>query len=92
MLREGNYIQQLSEYIKRNLIKGYTIDSLKIALEQQDYSKSAIERAIDLANKRLAKDAPIMKEKPVIKYKIIDENSKNIKQKSILEKIKKLFR
>ena len=76
---EKNYIQQLAEYIKKNLQKGYTIDSLKIALEAQDYSRSCIERAIRLANEQLAKQAPKMKEKPVIKYEIIKENKKEEK-------------
>ena len=62
------YIQQLADYIKRNLAKGYTLDSLRIALENQDYSKISIEQAIELAHKQLAESAPKMQEKPVIKY------------------------
>ena len=65
------YIQQLADYIKRNLAKGYTLDSLRIALESQDYSKLSIENAIVLANEQLAGQAPKMQEKPVIKYEII---------------------
>ncbi len=68
-----NYIQQLAEYIKKNLVKGYTLESLKIALENQDYSKLSIERAIKLAHEQLAAEAPKMKEKPVIKYEIVED-------------------
>jgi len=62
------YIQQLADYIKRNLAKGYTLDSLRIALENQEYSKLSIDQAIDLAHKQLAAEAPKMQEKPIIKY------------------------
>lgn len=72
MIKE-NYIQQLANYLKKNLTKGYTIDSLKIALEMQEYSKESIERAIKLANEQLASKAPPMKEKPVIKYEVVDD-------------------
>jgi hypothetical protein len=67
---EDSYIQQLADYIKRNLAKGYTIDSLRIALQDQEYSRLSIEQAITLAHKQLALAAPKMQEKPVIKYEI----------------------
>ncbi len=43
------------------------LDSLKLTLEAQEYSRSAVEKAIALANKQLAASAPKMIEKPVIK-------------------------
>lgn len=90
MPRETDYIQQLANYIKRNLAKGYTLDSLKFALQSQEYSKSAIERAIQLTNKQLATSAPKMIEKPVIKVEtspIIEEKI----EKSFWRKIKNWF-
>jgi len=63
-----SYVRQLANYIKRNLAKGYTLDALKMSLEQQEYSRTAIEQAIKLANEQLSKQAPKMIEKPVIKY------------------------
>ena len=72
-LRQTDYMQQLADYIKKNLSKGYTLDSLKIALEEQDYSRTSIENAIKLANEQLAKSAPEMKEKPKINYEIIGD-------------------
>jgi len=83
MIRE-NYIQQLAEYIKKNLAKGYTLDSLKIALEAQEYSKESIERAIKLANEQLASSAPVMKEKPIIKF----ETEPPVEEKTFWQKIK----
>tara|TARA_Y100000310_G_scaffold279728_1_gene299033 strand:+ start:52 stop:312 length:261 start_codon:yes stop_codon:yes gene_type:complete len=73
MKSEDSYIQQLAGYIRRNLTKGYTIDSLRYALESQDYSRISVDRAIKLANEQLAKTAPVMKEKPRIKYNVVDK-------------------
>jgi len=93
-LRDTDYIQQLVNYIKRNLAKGYTIDSLKWALLSQDYSRSAVERAIKLANEQLAKQAPILKEKPKIKYEIITdkESVRQVKKRGFLYKLRQFFK
>lgn len=76
-----NYIKKIKDYLKKNLKKGYTIDSLKWALIGQGYPKSTVERAIREVNKDLAKKAPALKEKPVIKYHIIDENNNPVEIK-----------
>ena len=88
---EESYIQQLASYIKKNLAKGYTLDSLKIAREQQDYSRAAIERAIKLANEQLASSAPIMVEKPVIKYEVVPVSEIIEKENPKKKFIKKFF-
>ncbi len=80
-MRRLDYKQQLVDYFKRNLKKGYTSESLKFALVKQGYSRTAVDQAIEQANKELAKKAPEFKEKPVIHYEIIDENNKPIKFK-----------
>jgi hypothetical protein len=82
-MSEEGYIQQLADYIKRNVAKGYTVDSLRTALENQEYSKVSIDNAIALANKQLAASAPKMKEKPVIKYEAMPyiEEKKSFWQK-----------
>jgi hypothetical protein len=76
-----NCKDELVKYLKRNLAKGYTFDSLNIALLQQGYTKIRIQQAIRKANEELAKKAPILKEKPKIKYEILDELNKPIKIK-----------
>ena len=91
-IRQGDYIQNLVNYMKKNISKGYTLDSLKISLEQQEYSRSAIDKAIQIANEQLAKQAPMLKEKPKIKYEIFDKIEQPILKKSFLDKIKELFR
>lgn len=89
-MRRLDYKQQLVDYFKRNLKKGYTSDSLRFALVKQGYSRTAIDQAIEQANKELSKKAPQFKEKPVIKYELIDENNKPIKIKKSWWK--KIFR
>jgi len=66
-----SYIQQLADYIKSNLRKGYTLASLKSALINQGYSKISVEKSVELANQQLAEVAPIMREKPKITYKLV---------------------
>ena len=71
--RKTDYIQQLADYIRKNISKGYTIDSLKWALISQGHSRTEIDRAIVLANEQMASQAPKMIEKPVIKVETIPE-------------------
>lgn len=66
-LRNTDYIQQLANYIKKNISKGYTIDALRFSLQNQGYGRIEIERAIKIANEQLALSAPKMVEKPIIK-------------------------
>lgn len=89
---QESYIQQLADYIKKNLAKGYTLDSLKITLEQQEYSRTSIENAVKLANEQLAKSAPEMKEKPKINYEIIGDIEQLQQKRSFLDKIKDFFK
>ena len=70
--------KKIIEYLKKNLKKGYTVDSLKYALIEQGYSRAVVERAIDEANKELAAKAPVLPDKPKITYQIIDENDNPI--------------
>ncbi len=89
-----NYIQQLADYVVNNLSKGYPVDALRFSLMNQGYSKISVDKAIEIANKRLAEKAPLMKEKPQITYKIIDEEDKPIHVSEIKSKksfLKKIF-
>ena len=73
-----NYKENLMNYFKKNLSKGYTAETLKWALINQGYSRSIVEVALEKAQKELAEKAPVLKEKPKIKYEIIDENNRPI--------------
>ncbi len=68
-----DYIRNLVDYFKKNLKKGYTPNALKVALIKQGYSRISVEQALKKATAELAEKAPVLKEKPVIKYEIIDE-------------------
>jgi len=72
-MAESNY-GKLVDYIKKNITRGYTSESLKWALIKQGYSRSAVEKAIEQTHKDLAEKAPVLKEKPIIKHILLDEN------------------
>jgi len=76
-----DYKRKIVDYFKKNLKKGYTEDSLRWALINQGYSKISIEDALRRVHKELAEKAPILKEKPVIKYEILDEDNNPIEIK-----------
>lgn len=87
-----DYKRNVINYFKKNLSKGYTPETLKIALANQGYSRSIIETAFETAQKEMVFKAPILKEKPVIRYEIIGENNEPIvlkksKLKNIFDKI-----
>ena len=72
MKKEGNYIGELADYIKRNLRKGYTKDSLKWALVGQGHSRLEVEKAVKKVELELAREAPILNTKPSIKYELVE--------------------
>ncbi len=76
-----NCKEQLIDYFIKNLKKNYTPDTLKWALINQGYSRVAVERSLEEAQKEIAKQAPVFKEKPLIKYQLFDQNNNPIKFK-----------
>ena len=97
-MQQINYIKQLADYVLKNLSKGYTQDALRFSLINQGYSKISVDKAIEIANKKLALKAPLMKEKPQITYKIIDEKNQPIEvseiepEKGVLKKFIDFFK
>ena len=98
MYQPKDHIQQLANYIKKNLSKGYTMDALRFSLMKQGYSRISVEKAIELSNQQLAASAPEMKEKPKITYTLLDEDGNPIQKtdiilqkKSFWEKVKDFF-
>ena len=83
-MRRLDYKEQLIDYFKKNLRKGYPSDSLKFSLVNQGYSRTAVDQAFMEANKILAEKAPEFKEKPMIVYEVLDENNKSVKLKNSL--------
>jgi hypothetical protein len=85
---ETNPTRNLVNYFKKNLPKGYTLESLKWSLVKQGYSRTLIDRALIQVTKELAEEAPILKDKPIIKHEVIDEHDKPITiEKSFWKKI-----
>jgi len=80
-MKETMHVKRLAEYFQRNLKKGYTQDSLKWALINQGYQKVSVERAIELVNQELAKQAPLLREQPIITHEIIDETGNPVEVK-----------
>ena len=72
MRYDKNYLQNLASYIKNNLKKGYTKESLKWALVNQGHSRLEVEKALKLVDAELASEAPILKTKPIITYEILE--------------------
>jgi beta-lactamase regulating signal transducer with metallopeptidase domain len=83
---ENFYRRKLVEYIKKNLRKGYPIETLKVALVNQNYSRPIIEEAVAVAMKEMASEAPALKEKPVIEHEIIVDEP-NSEKKSFWKKL-----
>ncbi|MSS74722.1 hypothetical protein EXS73_00705 [Candidatus Pacearchaeota archaeon] len=68
MKKKGDYLGDLSEYIRKNLKKGYTKESLKWALVNQGHSRMEVEKALKKTEDDLAREAPVLKTAPSITY------------------------
>ncbi len=87
MEKKESYIGKISEYIRKNLKKGYTKESLKWALIKQGHSRLEVEKAIMYVDAELAKQAPILKTKPHITLEVIEPKNAIIKKKSLWHKL-----
>ncbi len=83
MGKREDYIQQLAEYFKRNLRKGYTKESLKWALINQGHSRLEVEKAMKRVDETLSQEAPVLKTKPEIKFEIIEPKDAIAEKKSL---------
>ena len=75
---KSGHRRNIIEYFKKNIAKGYTTEALKWALIEQGYSKVLVDSALEDANKELAAKAPILKDKPLINYQLVDEKDQPI--------------
>ena len=76
---EKSQNQELADHIKKNLVKGYTVDAVKYSLLSQKYSRTTVEKAMEIAQQQLAASVPKMIEKPKVTYEVIDDGE--MKQK-----------
>ncbi len=88
---ENTYRARLVEYSKRNLKKGYPVDTLRIALINQGYMRTMVDESLKEAIKQLALDAPVIKEKPQIEHEVITEEP-IVEKKSFWKKIVDFFK
>ena len=91
MINKKPYIDEISEYVRKNLKKGYTKDSLRVALITQGYSKFEVDKAIKKAEHELASQAPKLDTKPVIKYESMDPKNMETYNKEKKSFWKRLF-
>ena len=89
---ENSYKRKLVEYIKKNMKKNYNVETLRIALINQGYVRPTVDEAIKIAVNEMAKEAPILKEKPRIEHEIITEDPLVIEKKSFWKKILGFFK
>ncbi len=81
MAKHTDYIQQLGDYLKRNLKKGYTMESLRWALINQGHSKMEVDKAIMRVEEELSQEAPVLKTRPEITYEVIEPPDAIIEKK-----------
>jgi hypothetical protein len=86
-MREAEYKRNIVNYLKKNLKKGYPLESLKWALVDQGYSRTLIDIAIKEANLELSKEVPALKEKPMITHEIVDEDNELVGKKSFWKRL-----
>ena len=78
---ENTYKRKLVDYVKKNMRKNYSIETLRIALINQGYVRTIVDEAITAAVNEMAKEAPILKDKPQIEHEIITEEEPIIVEK-----------
>ena len=71
-MKKKTYMEELVDYIKNNLKKGYTKESLKWALVNQGHSKMEVDKALKVVDTQLSHEAPILETKPTIKYEVVE--------------------
>lgn len=80
MFEKKSLGEELSDYIKVNIKKGYTKESLRWALINQGYSRMEVDKAFKRADLELAEAAPILKTKPEIKYEVVEPKEEKKKK------------
>ena len=84
---EGDYIAELADYIKKNLKKGYTKESLRWALVNQGHSKREVEKALKRVDEELAAEAPVLETKPVINYEVVEPKDGVVEKKGFWKRL-----
>ncbi len=86
-MTKENYVGKLSQYIKKNLKKGYTKDSLRWALINQGHSRLEVEKAFLAVEQEMAEEAPILETKPEISYEVVEPANAVVEKKSFWKRL-----
>ena len=73
--------ERIERYLRNNLEKGYSEDSLKWALIKQGNSRTEVLRALAKVKKEMSEKKGKDKEKPSIKYELYDQDNNPIEVK-----------
>ena len=77
MIKRKDMMSDVTDYLIKNLKKGYTKESLKWALVNQGYSKIEVVKAMQRAEEQMASEAPILKMREIEqKVKPVEEEVK----------------
>lgn len=78
---EGTYKRRIIDYLKKNAKKGYPLQTLRFALISQGYLRPMIDESIEQAVKEMAREAPVLKDKPQIEHEVVvDETPVPVKK------------
>ena len=86
VIRPDDYPYKLAKHIERNLSKGYTIESVRWSLLNQGHTRTAVDKAILLAQKDMASRVPKM-DVPVKEEKVVIVDKKEQKKKGFFAKL-----
>lgn len=73
MKRRG-VVDELTDYLKKNMQKGYSRESLRWALVNQGYSRLEVTKALESLDRELTKETQNLSTKPHIEHKLIIDN------------------
>ena len=73
-MKKESYSDEISDYLRKNAKKGYTLDSLRWALINQGHSKIEVDKAIKKVQIEIARSAPVLP-KPEPTMEIMDDVS-----------------
>jgi len=87
MGRREDYVEKLTRYVKANLKKGYTLESLKWALVNQGHSRLEVAKAIERVEQELSQEAPVLNTKPEIKYEVLEPENATAEKKPFWKRL-----
>ncbi len=71
MMRRRGVVDELTDYLKKNIQKGYSRESLHWALVNQGYSRLEVAKALESLDRELPKETQNLGTKPHIEHRII---------------------